>query len=89
MTFRELRKLILVIFVLFAFFPLYGIIVVKIVGDEHGKAIMILVAPYVVAYLYQGVRIMRARCPVCGNPFFRRLAFSFKLFSCHPHNESL
>jgi phage FluMu protein Com len=71
MGIREIRKFALINLGLFLFFPLYGIAVVLLVGEENGPIIAAVCVPYIAYYLYRGYQSRDIRCPKCKFTFFR------------------
>ena len=72
MRLREVRSFFLSSMALFGFFPLYGVAVTLLVGEENGPLILVLCAPYVAFFVYRGLRSWSIDCPRCGQYFFRR-----------------
>lgn len=76
MNLRAIRNFALTGFGLWLLFPIYGVaimgLVVLILGEENGPAVLILSAPYVGYFLFHGLKSWSVICPRCQNTFFRR-----------------
>jgi len=82
MDIKKIRNYVVVMLLLVILFPIYGLSIVLIFGEDNKNLLLIMILPYLVYFLYRALYTWNITCPRCKQTFFREGIFFKSLFSC-------
>jgi len=78
-----IRNYVIGMLILFLLFPVYGLALVLFIGEDNKSLLLFLVSPYIIYFLYRGLRSWVIECPRCKQAFFRKGIWFGSVFRCN------